>query len=177
MDIVRLKEKLEEIPDPRRPWGNLWHKLVDILVIGLATLLCNGSDFEDMEMFGREREAEFRKFLELPRGIPDESTFFRVFQRIKPASLSGCLYAWLSEAREQHGRNINIDGKTICGSGKGEKNAVHVVSAWAGEEEIVLGQLAVDEKSNEITAIPKLLGLFEVRGATITMDGVPDRNR
>jgi predicted transposase YbfD/YdcC len=98
--------------------------------------------------------------------------FFRVFQRIKPASLSACLYAWLSEAREQHGRHINIDGKTIRGSGKGEKNAVHGVSAWVGAEEIVLGQLAVDEKSNEITAIPKLLELFEVRGATITIDAM-----
>ena len=79
MDIVRLKAKLEEIPAPQRPWGNLWHKLVDILVIGLATLLCTGSDFEDMEMCGREREAEFRKFLELPRGIPDERTFSGYF--------------------------------------------------------------------------------------------------
>ena len=78
---------------PPTTMGNLWHKLVDILVIGLATLLGNRSDFEDMEMFGGERETEFRKFLELPRGIPDESTFFRVLQRIKPALLSACLYA------------------------------------------------------------------------------------
>ncbi|MDR2483278.1 MAG: transposase family protein [Treponema sp.] len=68
MDRVRLQEKLGNIPDPRRPWGNLRHKLEDILVIGLAALLCNGEDFEDMEAFGLEREAELRKFLELPRG-------------------------------------------------------------------------------------------------------------
>ena len=145
MDIVRLKEKLGEVEDPGRPWGNLRHNLVDILVIGLATLPCNGSDFEDMEMFGQEREPEFRKFLELPGGIPDESTFFRVFQRVKPAQLSSCLYAWLFEARELQGQSINIDGKTLRGSGKGGGNAVHVVSAWAGETQIVLGQLAVDE--------------------------------
>jgi predicted transposase YbfD/YdcC len=172
MDIARLKEKLEEIPDPRRPWGNLRHNLVDILVIGLSTLLCNGSDFEDMEMFGLERENELRKFLSLPNGIPDESTFFRVFQSVKPASLSSCLYSWLAEARELHGKSINIDGKTIRGSGKGENRAVHVVSAWVGEEEIMLGQLAVDEKSNEITAIPKLLDLFDIKGATITIDAM-----
>jgi len=172
MDIVRLKEKQGEIADPRRPWGNLRHKLEDILVIGLATLLCNGSDFEDMEEFGLEREKELRKFLELPEGIPDESTFFRVFQRLKPAELSACLYSWLAEAREVQGQHINIDGKTIRGSGKDGSSAVHVVSAWAGEEEIVLGQLAVDEKSNEITAIPKLLDLFNVRGATITIDAM-----
>jgi predicted transposase YbfD/YdcC len=125
-----------------------------------------------METFGRERETELRKFLELPEGIPDESTFFRVFQRVKPAALSACLYSWLSEAREMQGTSVNIDGKTIRGSGKGGKNGVHVVSAWAGEEEIVLGQLSVDEKSNEITAIPKLLELFDVRGTTITIDAM-----
>ena len=170
MDIVRLKEKLGAIEDPRRQWGNLRHNLIDILVIGLAALLCNGADFEDMEDFGREREDELRKFLELPGGIPDESTFFRVFQRIKPAQLSACLYAWLAEARELHAQSINIDGKTIRGSTRGGENAVHVVSAWAGETHIVLGQLAVDEKSNEITAIPKLLDLFDVTGATVTID-------
>ena len=172
MDIARLKEKLGEIADPRRPWGNLRHNLVDILVIGLATLLCNGSDFEDMEMFGLEREMELRKFLALPNGIPDESTFFRVFQSVKPSSLSSCLYSWLAEARDSHGHSINIDGKTIRGSGKGESSAIHVVSAWAGEEEIMLGQLAVDEKSNEITAIPKLLDLFDIKGTTVTIDAM-----
>jgi len=80
MDIVRLKEKLGEIPDPRRPWGNLRHNLVDILVIGLATLLCNGSDFEDMEMFGLEREKELRKFLELPTGYPMRAPFSGYFK-------------------------------------------------------------------------------------------------
>ena len=172
MDIVRLKEKLGEIPDQRRPWGNLRHKLVDILVIGLTTLLCNGSDYEDMEAFGLEREKELRKFLELPNGIPDESTFFRVFQWLKPPALAACLYSWLAEEREIQAQKINIDGKTARGSGKGEEKALHVVSAWAGDEEIVLGQLAVDEKSNEITAIPKLLELFDVKGATITIDAM-----
>jgi predicted transposase YbfD/YdcC len=172
MDIVRLKEKLEEIPDPRRQWGNLVHNLTDILVIGLATLLCNGTDYEDMEEFGREREAELRKFLELPGGIPDESTFFRVFQRVKPAELSGYLYAWLAGEVELQGQSVNIDGKTIRGSGKGGKDGVHVVSAWVGGKEIVLGQLAVDEKSNEITAIPKLLALFDLEGAAVTIDAM-----
>jgi predicted transposase YbfD/YdcC len=110
--------------------------------------------------------------LELPGGIPDESTFFRVFQRIKPAQVSSCLYTWLAEARELQERSVNIDGKTMRGSGKGGENAVHVVSAWAGETQIVLGQLAVDEKSNEITAIPKLLDLFDIEGTTVTIDAM-----
>jgi predicted transposase YbfD/YdcC len=82
------------------------------------------------------------------------------------------MYSWLAEAREIQAQSINIDGKTIRGSGKGERNAVHVVSAWAGEEEIILGQLAVDEKSNEITAIPKLLDLLDIKGATVTIDAM-----
>ena len=172
MDIMRLKVKLGEIPDHRRPWGNLRHKLEDILVIGLLTLLCNGSDFEDMEAFGREREQDLRKFLELPNGIPDESTFFRVFQWVKPSALSACLCSWLVEERKLQAKNINIDGKSMCGSGKGGETAVHIVSAWAGDEQIVLGQLAVDEKSNEITAIPKLLELFNIKGATVTIDAM-----
>jgi hypothetical protein len=93
MDVVRLKEKLEGVSDPRRAWGNLLHKLLDILVIGLTTLLCNGSDYEDMEVFGLEREEELKQFLELPNGIPDESTFYRVFQRVKPTELSSHLYS------------------------------------------------------------------------------------
>ena len=165
MDVVCLKEKLRKIPDQRRPWGNIRHKLEDILVIGLITLLCNGSDFEDMEAFGRERESDLKKFLDLPNGIPDESTFFRVFQRVNPQALATCLFSWLEEARER-AQNINIDGKVMRGSG------IHVVSAWAGEEQIVLGQLAVDEKSNEITAIPKLLDLLDIKGATVTIDAM-----
>ncbi|MDR1617730.1 MAG: ISAs1 family transposase [Treponema sp.] len=86
--------------------------------------------------------------------------------------MSASLYGWLEETREGGEREINIDGKTIRGSGDGERRAVHVVSAWVGEEEIVLGQLAVEEKSNEIRAIPKLLDLFEVKGSTITIDAM-----
>jgi hypothetical protein len=84
MDIGELKEKLERITDPRRQWGNLRHKLEYVLLIGLADLFFDGEDFHDMETFGKERGDELKKFLELPRGIPDESAFFRVFSRVKP---------------------------------------------------------------------------------------------
>jgi hypothetical protein len=96
----------------------LQHNLEDILVIALAALLCNGEGFQDIETFGQQREGKLKKFLELPHGIPEESMFFRVFRRIKPA--------------------VNIDGKTIRGSGNMEQGALHVVSEWAGEEEIIL---------------------------------------
>ncbi|MDR2070563.1 MAG: ISAs1 family transposase [Treponema sp.] len=119
--------------------GNIRYKLEDILAIGLVTLVCNGQDFEDIEVFGRQRETGLRKFLELPGGIPDESIFFRVFRRVKPKALSGYLYEWLCEGRELGGALINIDGKRICGSERGDGGqAVHVVSAWVGEQEYVL---------------------------------------
>jgi predicted transposase YbfD/YdcC len=118
----------------------------------------------------------FKTFLELPNGIPDEKTFARVFASINPTELAACLGKWLAEVREAGGREINIDGKTICGSaskGKGkEKKAAHIVSAWVGANNLVMGQLATDEKSNEITAIPDLLDTLEVAGDTITIDAM-----
>jgi hypothetical protein len=100
MNIVLLKEKLGQISDPWWQRRNLWHKLEDIFVIGLTALLYNREDFDDMETFGQEREAEPRRFLEPPKGIPDASIFFRVFKRVKPEELSACLYARPVEARE-----------------------------------------------------------------------------
>ncbi|MDR2631307.1 MAG: ISAs1 family transposase [Spirochaetaceae bacterium] len=172
MDIGGLTERIREIPDPRRAWGNIRHKREDIFVIGLATFLCGGEDFEDMEQFGLSREQELRQFLELPHGIPDESTFFRVFTRVNSEALGRSVNEWLVEAKGGSGEAVSIDGKTIRGSKCGERPAVHMVSAWAGDKEIVLGQVAVDEKSNEITAIPRLLELLDIRGATVSIDAM-----
>jgi hypothetical protein len=108
MDIGELKEKLDRITDPRRQWGNLRHKLEDVMVIGLAALLRGGEDFQDMETFGKEREEVLKKFLELPHGTPDESAFFRVFRRVKPEELAKNLYEWLAEAREGAFTAVNI---------------------------------------------------------------------
>ena len=108
-----------------------------------------------MEEAGRRREAWFRQFLELQSVIPDADTFRRVFERINPAELMKCLQAWLCGKSGSGGRRIGVDGKTIQGGGKpGEHKAVHIVSAWVNENSLVLGQLATEEKSNEITAIP-----------------------
>ncbi|GHU37292.1 putative transposase YncI [Clostridia bacterium] len=171
MKIQKLIEATSEITDPRRRYGNLRHKLTDILVIGLCTILCKGEDFTDMEDFGNEREAWLKTFLELPNGIPDSDTFRRVFERINPAELSNALYDWLGTEREKRGI-IAIDGKTICGSGNGEHKAYHVVSAFVAENQITLGEITVDEKSNEIKAIPQLLDLVDVSGATVTVDAM-----
>lgn len=117
MEIKKLKKGLSEIKDPRRTrYGNYRHKLEDIIIIGLCTLVCGGEDFVDMEDFGKEREQWLRNFLELTNGIPDSDTFRRIFERIEPLELSNCLINWLE--CERTGQNvIAIDGKTIRGSG------------------------------------------------------------
>jgi hypothetical protein len=162
MKIQTLLESINEISDPRRNYGNIRHKLVDILVIGLCTIMCKGEDFTDMEDFGNEREAWLKTFLELPNGIPDSDTFRRVFEKIKPAELSDALYGWLGVERTKRGV-IAIDGKTICGSGNAGHKAYHVVSAFVAENQMTLG---------EITAIPQLLDLIDTAGATVTIDAM-----
>lgn len=164
-------EATKEVSDPRRSYGNLRHSLADILVIGLCTILCKGEDFTDMEDFGNEREEWLRTFLELPNGIPDSDTFRRVFEKVNPTELSNALYSWLGVERRKRSV-VAIDGKTICGSGNEGHKAYHVVSAFVSENQITLGEIAVAEKSNEITAIPELLNLIDVRGAVVTIDAM-----
>jgi predicted transposase YbfD/YdcC len=172
MEIMKLKEELGSIPDPRRQYGNLRHKLADILIIGLCSVICCGEDFEDMEDFGKDREDWLRGFLELGNGIPGHDTFRRVFERINPHALAKSLNAWLDAAGKSGGRSVNIDGKTIRGSKNSKHPAYHVVSAWVSETHITLGELSVDEKSNEITAIPDLLDLIDIEGDIVTIDAM-----
>lgn len=158
--------------DPRRTnRGHILHKLEDIIIIGLCTLICNGSDFIDMEEFGKAREEWLREFLELPNGVPDSDTFRRVFERLEPQALSQCLYDWLACNRE-NGSVIAVDGKTICGSKNNEHKAYHVVSAFVAENQLTLGEIATEEKSNEITAVPELLTMLEIKNSTITADAM-----
>ena len=172
MDIKKLQAGVKEIKDPRRQWGNLRHKLEDILIIGLCTVICQGEDFEDMEVFGKEREEWLREFLELPHGIPDSDTFRRVFEQVDPQELSKWLNNWLETERKPGGRLVSVDGKTIRGSGNNEHKAYHVVSAWVGEQAITLGELQVGEKTNEITQVPELLDLLDIKGDIVTADAM-----
>jgi len=171
MKIQALIEKAENIQDPRRQYGYLQHKLVTIIVIAFCAIICGAEDFEDIETFGKSRKEWLERFLELPNGIPDKDTFRRVFERINPSEVAECLYGWLDN-RDCKGKTVNIDGKTICGSKNADHKAYHVVSAWVSENQITLGEVTVDEKSNEITAIPKLLDLVDVYGATVTIDAM-----
>lgn len=172
MNITNLKEALTSIPDPRRvTYGNIRHKLEDIIIIGLCTIICGGEDYNDMEAFGLEREDWLRTFLELPNGIPDSDTFRRLFERLNPAELSECLHDWLDIEREKRSV-VAIDGKTIRGSGNSDHKAYHVVSAFVAENQITLGEIAVEEKSSEITAVPALLDLIDVEGSIVTADAM-----
>jgi len=172
MKVESLKKVLRGVKDPRRTeCGNIRHKLEDILIIGLCTFVCNGEDFEDMEEFGKEREEFLKGFLELPNGIPDSDTFRRVFERVNPQALSEALYGWLEAVRPE-GSVIAVDGKTIRGSGNGAHKAYHVVSAFVAESRITLGELAVDEKSNEITAVPELLKFLNIENSVVTADAM-----
>lgn len=171
MKIETLKERVSNITDPRRQYGNIRHKLEDIIVIGLCAVICGGEDFVDMEDFGKEREEFLRNFLELPNGIPDSDTFRRVFENIDPEELSECLVNWLDVELPDR-CVIAVDGKTICGSGNKEHKAYHVVSALVAETQITLGEITVEEKSNEITAVPELLDLLYIDGTVITADSM-----
>lgn len=170
--IKELKKEIEtNVEDPRRKYGNLRHRIEDIIIIGFCAIICGGQDYVDMEEFGIEREEWLRKFLELPNGIPDSDTFRRMFERIKHEELSQSLFNWL-EAEWEERTVIAVDGKTICGSKNRKHKAYHVVSAFITENHITFGEITVDEKSNEITAVPELLDMLEIEEAIITADSM-----
>lgn len=171
-----LVAALAAVPDPRRQCKNLRHLLVDILVIGFCGVLCGCEDFVELETFGRKKEDFFRRFLELPEGIPSHDTFRRVFQAVCPQAFQSCLIQWLQGLRQAAlpaaGEVVAIDGKTLRRTFDRAQSlgALHLVSAWATTNGLTLGQVAVDAKSNEITAIPHLIALLDLRGCVVTID-------
>jgi predicted transposase YbfD/YdcC len=150
------------------------HLLYDIIFIAVASVLCGAETWNDMEDFGKAKLSWLKTFLKLPEGIPSHDTFNRVFSLLDPKKLGDCFLQWTRAVfRTTKGEVISIDGKTICGSrDKGKKSIVHMISAWAEINNIVLGQLKVDDKSNEITAIPELLKLLVLKGCIITIDAM-----
>ena len=150
------------------------HMLEDILLIAIASVICGTESWNDMENFGKAKQEWLRTFLRLPEGIPSHDTFNRVFSALNPEELESSFIAWTRSVAELTDNEvISIDGKSMRGTRKyGSKSIVHMVSAWACENHIVLGQLKVDEKSNEITAIPKLLELLVIKGCIVTIDAM-----
>lgn len=162
-----------QIDDPRSDINKL-HKLEDILLIGIIAVICAADTWKNMETYAKAKEQFLRSFLELPNGIPSDDTFNRVFSSIDSEQFEACFVDWVSKlVNLTNGEVIPIDGKTIRGAkSNGKKSPFHMVSAWATNNNLVLGQVKVSEKSNEITAIPKLLELITVKGCTITIDAM-----
>jgi predicted transposase YbfD/YdcC len=162
------------LPDPRVERTKK-HLLIDILFIAVCTIICGGEGFTDMEDFGEAKEAWLRKLLELPHGIPSHDTFRRVFSLLDPQAFGECFLRWTAALHiATKGKVIALDGKTLRHSfdtASGQA-ALHLVSAWASENGITLGQLKVEGKSNEITALPALLKLLDVKGQVVTMDAM-----
>jgi predicted transposase YbfD/YdcC len=169
-----LVENFGDIKDPRVERTKK-HKLTDILVIAILAVIGGAQGWEDIENYGISKQEWLEEFLELPNGIPSDDTFRRVFEFINPEELNRCFTRWIETlVTNMGGEIIPIDGKTIRGSydrNQG-KSALHVVSAWASEQNLVLAQMKVEDKSNEITAIPALLELLDIKGSIITIDAM-----
>lgn len=165
-------ECFADVPDPRVD-RTLDHKLTDILVIGLCSMITVGKHFTDMETFGEAKEEWLRTFLELPNGIPTHHTFNRVFSAIDPDCFSACFVRWAAGICTAVDEEIvAIDGKALrCALNAGDK-IPYIVSAWAVKNGLSMGQVKVDEKSNEITAIPELLRLLDLKGCIVTIDAM-----
>jgi predicted transposase YbfD/YdcC len=160
--------------DPRRQHLKR-HLLIDVIVIAICGVICGANDWQQVATFARKRRAWLETFLELPNGIPSHDTLERVFDRLDPQAFQACFRQWVEALTDTLGvKHIAIDGKTLRHSGNALKGwkPLHIVSAWATACQLSLGQVAVDEKSNEITAIPRLLELLDVHGALVTIDAM-----
>jgi len=169
---INLISILRELPDPRVE-RTKHHLLEDILVIAICTLLCGGESFEDMEVFGESKEEWFRTFLQLPHGIPSHDTFNRVFAALDPEKFMEAFMRWTESLRKAVDEEIvALDGKALRRALDAGECPKVVVSAWAAGSGLVLGQRKVDDKSNEITAVPELLRTLELSGCIVTLDAM-----
>jgi predicted transposase YbfD/YdcC len=172
--VEGLEQCFAELHDPRVQ-GRCDHLLIDILAIGLLAVMCGAEDWPDIEEFGKRRHDWLKTFLLLPQGIPSHDTFRRVFGLLDCKQFAACLFQWTQALHEATGGKVlAIDGKTARRSfaKKAGKAALHLVTAWASENGLTLAQVACEEKSNEITAIPELLKLLDLRGQTVTIDAM-----
>jgi predicted transposase YbfD/YdcC len=169
---LSLAEHFKSITDPRVD-RTKDHDLIDILVIAICALLCAAESFNDMEDFGKAKEDWFRRFLKLRNGIPSHDTFNRVFAAIDPKEFLECFLRWTQSLRQAVAQEIvALDGKALRRALNRDESPKYVVSAWAESNNLVLGQLKVDEKSNEITAVPELLRVLELAGCIVTVDAM-----
>jgi predicted transposase YbfD/YdcC len=166
--VETMKRKAEQkVSDPRRQYGNIRHKLWEMLIIALLSVICRGEDYDDMEEFGIEREKWLKEELglELEYGIPSSDTFRRLFERLNPKEFRSCLEESIGYTRSLR-EVVSIDGKAKRGSG------IHIISAFVGEHQITLGEIKSESKRGEIKEIPKLLDMVDVRGHIVSIDSI-----
>jgi predicted transposase YbfD/YdcC len=166
-------EHFSGITDPRIERTKK-HKLIDILFLTIAAVICGCDEWEEIELYAEKKQSWLRKYIELPNGIPSHDTINRVISAIDPAAMQACFTEWVATiAALSKGEVVSIDGKRLCSSGQDSKEAiVHMVSAWSSANHLVLGSYKVDDKQNEITAIPKLLEMLDLSGCIITIDAM-----
>lgn len=172
--LKALEASFSQVNDPRID-RTKEHKLMDMIFIAICAVICGAEGWTDIETFGNSKLAWLQTYLELPNGIPSHDTFGRVFSLVDAEEFQRAFYEWVLAVNEiVQGQIINIDGKRLGGSEDKilGKRAIYMVSAWAEENELVLGQRKVDEKSNEITAIPALLKLLALSGCIVTVDAI-----
>jgi len=162
-----------QVPDPGS--ANVRHRLADLLAITVLAVLSRGNDWVEIAAWGAAQQPWLKTFLDLPHGVASHDTFDRVFRRLDPVALEQCFMAFVAGvAQHSRGRLIAIDGKSLRGSFQAgaKRTPIHMVSAWCTHNQMVLGQLACDAKSNEITAIPRLLELLDLRDAVVSIDAM-----
>jgi predicted transposase YbfD/YdcC len=170
--VGSIKHYFTSLKDPRVR-KRTEHRLIDIIAIALCGVIANCDGWTDIIDFAKNRLAWFKGFLKLPNGIPSHDTFERVFAKIDPAAFNRCCIAWLHDVSDLVGLgHIAIDGKTLRGSASYQLGPLHLVSAWATQANLTLGEVAVEGKSNEIEAIPELLKLLDLKGALVTIDAI-----
>ena len=170
---ARIQDHFAELTDPRR--REVTYPLINVVVIAVCAVICGADDFVAIAKFGRTKRKWFAKFLDLKSGIPSHDRFNAILAAIKPDEFEKCLLSWIVALHEiSDGQIVAIDGKTLRRSfdKASNKSAIHMVSAWATANHISLGQVVVDAKSNEITAIPKLLEMLEISGSLVTIDAM-----
>ena len=169
---TNISEHFQGLPEQRKS-GMILHKLLDIITISICGIICGANDWGQIETFGNAKKDWLKSFLELPNGIPSHDTFNRVLNSLSAKKFQECFASWMqSLVTLTDGEIVAIDGKCLRHSydKKSDKSAIYMVSAWASENQVVLGQVKTDEKSNEITAIPKLLDLLNIKGCIVTID-------